>query len=116
MERQVADDDMRGMRQSVAQKVRSHDTCRAGSARGETLGPPPVHFDGRERASKTLQRHRQCAIARADFDDGPMGARHDTDDGVDDAVISKEILAVLMTALMRGRHDNSAARWGSSLR
>ena len=60
-----------------------------------------VDLDGREWATEFLQCSGERAVAGADLDDGPIGARDGLHDGVDDSAVVKKVLAVLVTARMR---------------
>jgi hypothetical protein len=60
-----------------------------------------------------LNKSAHCA-ADTNLDDGPIGLRDDFHEGIDDAAVVKEVLAVLVSAVMRGRHNNSANSSGQA--
>jgi hypothetical protein len=61
-------------------------------ARGVPCRPACVDFDGGQGPPESLQRQSKDSVAGTDLGDGPVGARDDPDDGVDDEAIVKEVL------------------------
>ena len=101
VEGDVAHDDMGVRGQVVAQEVvvDDRDGARGREVTPQRLSQPGIDLHGGEGSSRVGERVGEGAVARTDFNDGAGGVGDPSEEGVDDAGVGEEVLAVLVTAV-----------------